>query len=289
MIAHVAAIGEDRGRVIVRLGALALSSAAALEGAIHVAKAFGSEIEGIFVQEAVIGAAGGQSTVRWLGASGNRSSSIGGAEGVQRLFDHFAEGMKRHLARRAGANGVAFKAQTVSDTVVGALQAACLERGPWNIIVFAEPVVGPETSQMLSDAVSQVWGTTGYLATGVRSTWRPGPIVVAVEDSDHLTGMIRAAQKLAAVERDKVMLVAFGVDEIAVDWLESEVRLLLSEHFSVELIGTSINPGIVSEAANDIERHKPRLVIARHGGLILPRNEASAALAQIDCPVFLVH
>ena len=34
---------------------------------------------------------------------------------------------------------------------------------------------------------------------------------------------------------------------------------------------------------------KPRLVLARHGGLILPAGMAAGALAEVRCPMFIVH
>ena len=50
MIAHVAEAGEDRGRVVLRLGSSGRLSDIALEAAMRVAQAFQSEIESVFVE-----------------------------------------------------------------------------------------------------------------------------------------------------------------------------------------------------------------------------------------------
>ena len=51
MIAHVAAAGEDKGRVVLRLGAGVPASDIALEAAVAVARAFQSEIESLFIED----------------------------------------------------------------------------------------------------------------------------------------------------------------------------------------------------------------------------------------------
>ena len=50
MIAHVAEMGEDRGRVVLHLRS-GRPSTVALEAAVRVARAFGSEIESLFVED----------------------------------------------------------------------------------------------------------------------------------------------------------------------------------------------------------------------------------------------
>ncbi|MEQ1697398.1 MAG: hypothetical protein ABL901_16320 [Hyphomicrobiaceae bacterium] len=288
MIAHVAEANEDRGRVVVRLGDFAPSSKAAIAAAVHVAVAFRSEIEGLFIEDPDLFSACAHGSLREVGPAGRASSKLT-ASALGRDAEHFAIAVQRELSIAAAASSVKFSAHVVRDQTIPALQAACAQRGPWNIIVFAESIVGADKSELLSAAVSQVWGTTGYIATGARCAWRSGPIVVVIEDIDHLTGMIRAAERLAAVAGDPVYVLPVGGDEIALDWLEGEVRLTLGDASNLTILPRPAHAGSNLVLRSAIAQTKPRIIIARHGGVLLPLDGAARPLADLGCPVFLVH
>lgn len=288
MIAHVAEANEDRGRVVVRLGDFAPSSKAAIAAAVHVAVAFRSEIEGLFVEDPDLFTACAHGALREVGQTGQRTAKLTAAC-LGRDAEHFAVAVQRELSIAAAAASVKFSAHVVRDQIIPALQAACAQRGPWNIIVFAESIIGSEKSELLSAAVSKVWGTTGYIATGALCAWRAGPIVVAIEDIDHLTGMVRAAERLAAVAGDPVYLLPVGRDEIALDWLEGEIRLTLGEASGVTVLPRPAHAGSNLVLRSAIAETKPRIIIARHGGVLLPLDAAARPLADLGCPVFLVH
>lgn len=288
MIAHVAEANEDRGRVVVRMGDFATSSKAAIAAAVHVAVAFRSQIEGLFVEDPDLFAACAHGSLREVGPTGQKSAKLT-ASRLGRDAEHFAVAVQRELSIAAAASNVKFSAHVVRDQTIPALQAACAQRGPWNIIVFAEPIVGAEKSELLSAAVSQIWGTTGYIATGALCAWRSGPIVVAIEDIDHLTGMVRAAERLAAVAGDLVYLLPVGGDEIALDWLEGEIRLTLGEATNITILPRPAHAGSSLVLRSAIAQTRPRIIIARHGGILLPIDNAARPLADLGCPVFLVH
>lgn len=288
MIAHVAEASENRGRVVVRLGDFAMSSTSAIAAAIHVAVAFRSEIEGLFIEDPGLFAACAHGSLREVRPGGSGPAKLT-ASALGRDVEHFAIAVQRELSVAATASSVKFSAHVVRDETIPALQAACAQRGPWNIIVFAEPIVGAEKSELLSAAVSQVWGTTGYIATGAQCAWRPGPIVVALEDIDHLTGMVRAAERMAAVAGDPVYLLPVGGDEIALDWLEGEIRLTLGEATNLTILPRPAHAGSSLVLRSAIAQTKPRIIIARHGGILLPIDGAARPLADLGCPVFLVH
>lgn len=288
MIAHAAEAGEDRGRVVVRLGEFAASSPAAITAAIHVASAFRSQLEGLFIEDPDLYAACAHAVVREVTLTGRKSKHLT-ATRLSHDADHYAVAVQRQLSQAAQAAGVKFSARVVRDTVIGALQSACTERGPWNIVVFAEPIVGAEKSALLSAAIANVWGTTAYIATGARAAWRRGPIVIAIEDIEHLTGMVRAAERLASVADDPVWLLPINDDDIALDWLESEIRLTLGETSRVTILPRPAFAGspLVLRAA--VADQRPRMIVARHGGLLLPVDNTAHVLADLGCPVFLVH
>lgn len=289
MIAHVAEAGENRGRVVVRLGDFAPSSEAAIAAAIHVAIAFRSELEGLFIEELNLYAAcAHEGLLREVRLAGSAAGPLQ-PKALVRDAEHFAVAVQRQLSDAARAAGVPFAAHVVRDDVTAALEAACAKRGPWNIIAFAEPIAGRELSDQLSRAVCQIWGTTGYIAAGSRAQWRPGPVVVAVEDMERLTGMIRAAERLASVAGDRLLVVPVAEDDIALDWLEGELRLTLADAAGVTIAPRAIHAGSALVLRAIVAGYAPRLVIARHGGFLLPDVDLSRPLSDLGCPAFLVH
>ena len=286
MIAHVAEAGEDRGRVVVRLGETATSSPAALAAAIHVARAFRSEIEAIFAESPDIAAATAHDRARFVATNGG-SRAFPQATLTAGLT-HFASASVRQFAAEARACGVSFKAKVVHDEPIPALSAACAERGPWNIVAFAEPITSRARAAVLNDALARVWGTTAFIAAGPMARWRPGPILAVVEDIERLTGLVRTAERLAALTGETVLVLPAAEDAIAQDWLEGEVALTLAPAAGTKVLS---RPPFYGPAAilSEIERHRPRLVLARHGGQVIPPEGTECALAALSAPAFILH
>lgn len=288
MIAHAAEAGEGRGRVVVRLGSLALSNAGALEAAVHVARAFGSEIEGVFIEDPDLFEAAAHGFVREVGYFAGRPRPLSNAV-VTGDTAHFAVAVQRQLSDVAARHRVPFKARSIRHGVVPALARACAERGPWNIIAFAEPVDTAECAELVRDAMSNVYGATGYIVAGRRAKWLPGPILVVAEDMDRFAGQLRVARGLAQVEKDPVAVVAVGVDEVARDWLDAEVRISVGTSSDVILF-----PAISADNVADLLPHilascEPRLVVTRSGGVTAPHMALPRVLAALARPAFLTH
>lgn len=288
MIAHVAEAGEDRGRVVVRLGSLTLSSPAALAAAVHVARAFQSEIEGVFIEDPDLFEAAAHGFVREVGHFAGRARPLSHAL-VAGDTAHLAVALQRELANAAAQHRVRFTARSMRERVVPALAQACAERGPWNIVAFGEPIVTAAAAELLFEALGHVFGATGYLVAGERAQWRRGPVLVVAEDVDRLSGQLRVARGLAAVERDPVWLIPVGVDEIGRDWLESEIRMLAGAASDVRLLPALDTASLADALAPTLAALEPRLIITRNGGLTAPLSELPRVLAALRCPVFLTH
>ena len=288
MIAHVAEASEDRGRVVVRLGAYVPSSPAVIAAAIHVARAFQSGIEGLFIEDPQVFDAAALPFVRALSTVGVTRTDLTPST---LAFDtsQFAVAMQREIADAAKAARIEFAARVVRDDVIAALTDACAARGPWNIVAFGEPIVDDDASALVSSAASSVWGTTGFIAAARSAVWRAGPIVIALEDTDRLTGMLRAAQRLAAVADDTILVQPVAEDDIALDWLEGELRVLLPGVPGVTVLPRPSHTGSSDVWLAALAASRPRLVIARHGGQIIPAGHLSRPLAGLRCPVFMVH
>lgn len=288
MIAHAGETGEDRGRVVVRLGSLTLSSRAALEAAVHVARAFQSEIEGIFVEDPDLFEAAAHGFVREISHFAGRPRGLS-HEVVIGDTAHFAVAAQRELAETAGAHRISFKARSIRHGVVPALARACAERGPWNIVAFGEPIVDEAGAELVADALASVFGATGYIVSGRRARWARGPILIAAEDIDRISGQIRVARGLAAVERDPVCIVGVGADDIARDWLDAEIRLAAAEGGDIAVLpalSAEAPPAALTAALSGIG---PRLIVTRNGGITAPAAHLQRVLAALPCPLFLTH
>jgi hypothetical protein len=288
MIAQVAGENGDRGRVVVRLGSFEVPSAAALAAAVHVARAFQSEVEGVFVEDPDLFLAASHGFVREVGHFAGRVRPLSPTVTASDTA-HFAVAAQRDLATIAAAHRVRFEARAVREQAVPALARACAERGPWNIVAFGEPIADAEAAERVADALREVAGATGYVVAGRRAGWRRGPVVVAVEDVDRLPGQLRVARGLAAVDRDPVWLVPVASDVIGKDWLEAELRMVEADLADV-VVRPAIDAGAVGHALpTTLTAAEPRLVIARNGGLSAPADALPRVLLALDCPVFLTH
>lgn len=288
MIAHVAEAGENRGRVVVRLGAYVPSSPAALAAAVHVAQAFQSSIEGLFIEDPAVFDAANRPFVRALSFAGVPREDFT-SDALAFDTSHFTVAVQRALADAAKAARVAFSARVVRDDVINALSTACTRSGPWNMVVIAEPILDDDRAVLLSAAATQVFGTTGTIAVGRSAVWRQGPILVALEDTERLTGMLRAAEQLAGVCGDDICIQPVGSDEVALDWLEGEVRLLLGDTPRIRILPRPLQTGSDQVWVATLAAIAPRMVIARHGGQLMPTDQTVRPLAGLRCPVFMVH
>jgi len=288
VIAHAAEAGEDRGRVVVRLGSLALSNTAALEAAVHIARAFQSEIEGIFIEDPDLFEAAAHGFVREVGHFAGRPRPLSN-ELVTGDTAHFAVAVQRELSQIAARHRIPFKARSIRHGVVAALARACGERGPWNIIGFGEPIDTAEAADLVVDALSNVYGATGYIVAGRRAIWQPGPILVAAEDMDRFAGQLRVARGLAQIEKDQIAVVAIAADDIARDWLDAEVRLASTGNDDVTVMQPVSVEGVADLLPHILASCSPRLVVTRNGGLTAPHQALPRVLAALARPVFLTH
>ena len=146
MIAHVARSGEDRGRVVLQLGSVN-PSAAALEAAVRVARAFQSEIESLFVEDAQLFDCAAYTFVREVSLTG-RQRRVMSPAGMTRDLRHAAQAARRQLEALARRAEVPLRSRVVRDEPLRALAIACAESGPWNVVALAEPFTAGNASPL---------------------------------------------------------------------------------------------------------------------------------------------
>lgn len=288
MIAHVAQAGEDRGRVVLHVCS-PQPHALALLAAVKVAQAFQSEIESLFVEDSQLFDCVAFNFVSEISLSG-RSRKPLSAEDVAQSLRLAAQGARRELERLARSAEVPLRSRVVRDDPLHALAAACTETGPWNIVALSEPFGGgfALTLRRLFDAVD---GTTGFVLVGPRARRVSGPCVVAVEDIERLPDMLRAAERLAAIDEAWIVVLLIAPDEATTATMDIEARIALATpRERLRLDHAIVGRGMLAVAAEAVRRQQPGFVICQFGGALVPDDGDWAPLASsLECPLLLVR
>jgi hypothetical protein len=287
MIAHVAEAGESRGRVVLQL-ASGRPSLVAIEAAIRLAQAFQSEIESLFVEDEQLIELSGFPFAREISFSGRSMRAISSGD-IERDMRYAFSEARRRIETRARQAEVPLRQTTVRGEPIKALAAACAECGPWNVVTLAEPFTSPACPPLrqIFEAVS---GTTGLIMVGPAARRIDGPIVLAIEDTDRLSGMLRAAERLAQVNEAQIVVWLIAENEAALSAMEGQTRLLLAgrEDVRVELAEIArLTPAAMSES---LRRLGAGFIVAQFGGAIVPgEGDLKPLAAGLECPLLLVR
>jgi hypothetical protein len=285
-IVHVAAAGENRGRVVLRLGA-GDPHRVAVEAALRVAKAFQSELESVFVEDQQVLDCAAYGLGREVSLCGRETRPFS-TVGVLRQMSYAARQAERRIAAVARAAAVPYQARTIRDEPVAAVSRACRDCGPWNVVALAEPVSGRDRDRVLQ-LVRDVDAATGLVLVGPRAIRAHGTIIGVVEDVDHITPMLRTAERLAADTGETIRLLLVGDTESEAMALEARTHLAIGDRPDVVLDVPSAafrEPAAVAEA---VRRRRPGFVIGHAGGALMPADGSWASLvATLECPVFVV-
>lgn len=289
MIAHVAAAGEQRGRVVLHLTA-GTPSPVALAAAMRVAQAFQSEIESLFVEDDQLYDVAGFSFAREISFSGRRHSELS-PESIARQMRHMAAALQRQVSALARAAEIPLRSTVVRGNPIRAVAHACTECGPWNVVALAEPLTAGNMG-VIRQLFETVTGTTGVVVVGPQARRTEGPVVVIVDDIAHLEPMLRAAERLLGPAGKggamRVMLV--GRSEAETAEMEGQARLLLGSEPTVTLERAPVRHGTVAEVAETLRRTRSGFVLARFGGLLVPaKGDLRALAAALECPLFLMR
>ena len=286
MIAHVAQSGEDRGRVVIQIGSCH-PSAVALEAAVRIARAFGSDLESLFVEDEQLFDCAAYGFVREVSLSG-RQSRVLSLDTMMRDLHLAAQGTRRRLEALARKAEVPLRCRVVRDEPLRALTIACAETGPWNVVALGEPFTGGNGA-MLKQLLTEVSGTTGLVTVGPRAQRVSGPVVVAVEDTGQLPDMLRTAERLAALDGDEIVLLLVAPDEEELARMDAEARLVVEDHQGVRIQSAGVAHG-ADAVAETLRRIAAGMVICEFGGQVVPDEGDLRPLASVlECPLFLVR
>ena len=310
MTAHVAEANEARGRVILRVSAWTPNDVA-IQAAMLVAMAFNSEVEMLLVEDSQRIDFASFPFAKEFSLRGGAPRAVS-AEAVRSEIQAAFALARRRVAAAAAEREVHTYEHVVRDDPIQALVSACARRGPWNMIAIAE-TYDTQTPTLLDELFDTVRDATGVIIAGPAATPRTevdrrtakktappeagpatsttsGPVVLAVEDSAHIQGMLRAGRYIAAALETEivVMLIADTDDDLA--HLEGEVRLVLAGEPGVRLARSGATFGDQAAVAEVIRRQDTSFLIAQYGGVTAPRRQSLRPLTNaLRCPVLLVR
>jgi hypothetical protein len=287
MIAHVAAAGEQRGRVVLKLGCRQ-PSPVAIAAAVRLARAFQSELESLFVEEQQLFDAASFPFVREISLSGRHTRDVT-PETIARQMRHVAQDMMRRIEAMAREAEVPTRSTIVRDDPVQAMARACRECGPWNVIALADCTM-PATGEAIRDLFDQVLDTTGVVLTGPNARTTEGPIAVALEDAAHLESMVRAAQRLVPEDQEgRVVILLIADDETRLAELEGQTRLIVQKS-DVSIVKSAPAHGSPLVPVEALRRLGCGFAIGKLGGRLVPLHGSLRHLATaLECPLFIVR
>lgn len=301
MTIHVAEAEEARGRVILRFCSFAPNEEA-VRAAMIVARAFHSEVELLFVEDAQRVDFATFPSAKEFSRRDGIAHAVSPLAVRAEIHGRFAVARKK-IAAAAKEHEIHVYEHVVHDDPVQALVSACARRGPWNMIAIAETFGSPapfsidEVFETVSDATGIIVAGPGSASRQKRSVsprdqsaWSARSIVLAVEDIDHLQGMLRAAHYMAAELKTEtiVLLVAATDEELA--HMDAQVRLVLSPEDNVRLAPSGAIHGDQAAVADAVRRLGSEFLIVQYGGLVAPRRASlRPLLCGLDCPVLLVR
>ena len=287
MIAHVAEAGEARGRVVLRFCSRAPNNTA-IRAAFRIAQAFQSEIESLYVEDTQLldlAKFPFATEISLTGRSRRPLSQISVHQSFQAVF----RAARRQVEAAARETEVPLQQNFVRDEPVQALAAACAQRGPWNVIALAE-AIGPSSCAAIREVFDNVSDTTGVILVGPNSRRTSGPVIVAVEDLERFPGMLRAAERLAALNEERIVVLIIGESEDHLYQMDGEIRLILADRQDVTVVPAMLAYGEPAVVAEAMRRLRGSFLIAHFGSMTVP-NEGSLGplIAALECPLFLVR
>jgi hypothetical protein len=211
------------------------------------------------------------------------------AAGMTQDLHLAAQAARRQLEAMARLAEVPLRSRVVRDEPLRALSIACAESGPWNVVALAEPFAGSNSS-LLKQMLLEVAGTTGLVMVGPRARRVAGPTVIAVEDAASLPSLLRAAERLTALDGAQIVLLLIAHGEEDLDRMDGQVRLVVEAREDVRIETAAVARGEAAVVAEALRRQGGGFVICQFGGLVVPDEGDLRPLASVlECPLFLVR
>ena len=196
---------------------------------------------------------------------------------------------KRRLQAAVQNSEVPVKKSYVKDEPIQALASACAQRGPWNVVALGEALTS-NSCVALRELFANVTDTTGIVIAGPNSKRTDGPIIVAVEDTERLPGMLPAASRLSELNGSDIKILITAPDEKTYFETDAEVRLVIADQPNVSIVRRRETHGEPACVAEQIRVLRGGFVIANFSSRTFPEvGSLRPLLAALECPLFLVR
>ena len=250
----------------------------------RIARAFQSEIESVFVEDEQLFDCAAYGFVREVSLTGRRSRAVSRGR-------HDAGPAARGPGRAAAARGPGAAGGGAAALARGARRAAAravdrLRRdrdpGTWWRWPSRSPAATAACSKQLLVEVS---GATGLVMVGPRARRVTGPTVIAVEDADRLPALLRAAERLTALDGAQIVLLLIAPDEERLDRMDGQVRLVVEAREDVRIEMAEVARGeaaVIAEALRRLQRRLRHLPVRRPGRAGRGQPQAAGLRARVS-------
>lgn len=293
MIAHVAQADEQRGRVVLWIGASGEPHDTAVDAALRLAQAFQAEVDSLFIDDGQLSDLAQLPFAREISLSGRRRRAVS-ADALARDLKAHASAQQRRVVARAHAAEVVARTRTIRADPVGAIALACTENGPWNVLTVGAPVRSGECAPLagatFATLFDRVQATTGIVVAGPKARRTTGPVIAVIEEIDRLAPMLRAAERIARATGGDARLWLLDSDPARLDWIEGQIRLAIGSHAGIRLDVVDMSRHTAWDVASMMRSEGAGFVIARFGGQLTATDDDAALFAELlDGPLFLVR
>ena len=287
MIAHVAEVGEAKGRVVLRFSSQPPNEVA-IRAAVQVAQAFQSELESLFVEDEQLTDLAQFPFATEISLTGQSRRKLTPTSIRHQFLATFREA-ERRVRAAVHDTEVPLRKSYVRDEPVQALASACAQRGPWNVVALGEALTNSSCSA-IQELFASVTDTTGIVLAGPRSRRTSGPVIVAVEDTGRLPGMLPAASRIAALNDSDIRVLITAQDEKSYFETDAELRLVLADQPNVSIVPHRETHGQAACVAEQIRELQGGFLIAHFGSQTIPEaGSLRPLLMALECPLFLVR
>lgn len=286
-VVHVAEAGENRGRVVLRLGS-ATPDVFAVRAALHLARAYQAELESIFIEDQQLIDLCSHPDAVEISLCGRDRRTLSPVT-LMRQFAYAARQAERRVAVLAREADISYRARTIRDEPTHALNRACAESGPWNVVVLADPVRSRD-QQAVQRLLDEMVGATALMLVGAGVRRIDGPVTIVLESIERLPLMLRVAERVATEAAAPIVVALAPGGDADGQALDEHVRLLLAERTDVHLVSLARARGHTGALLEALRRQMPGFLIGQAGGVLLPShgtwNDVASAL---ECPLFVMR
>ncbi len=285
MITHVASAGENGGRVIIQLRH-ASPNQTALNAAYRIAQVFGSEIEGLLVEQSELLDSASYPFTCEISPNGLQTRNLD-AKQLACDMRRLALSMRKRLRRQTEHKSIPCRFNIVRGDPVDAIAKACQTSGPWNVVALADALDAAELHK-LNRLFATLTNTTGVVVCGPKTAKMSGPIIIVAEQVERLPAMLKTAERLKDQGADIILLMITSSEEQLL-LMEGQMRLALGPDLAkIALVITELTRGEPKVVAEALRRLDGGFIIGQFGGLLLSQDNSAKDLLNImRCPLLL--